>query len=86
MTYRGFDADSSVDEEDALFFGFLNDVPDSVSFHSETYATLRAAMIEAVEDYIDYVATEEEVAARFIEAGLRIDPLTGHLVRQAEVA
>ena len=86
ISYRGFQSDISIDERDALFFGVLKDVPASVSFHGETYETLRAAMIETVDDYIDYVTADEEVLTRFVETGFGIDPVSGHLVRRAEVA
>ena len=82
MSYRGFEADISVDEDDEIFFGHLRDVPASVSFHGATYRTLRAAMIEAVDDYVDWIGSDEEIANRFADAGFGIDPLTGDLERR----
>ncbi len=56
MTYGGYKASISFDEEDEIFFGRLLGINDVVGFHADTVAELKAAFHEAVDDYIETCA------------------------------
>jgi len=53
MTYKGYAARVEYSDEDGCFVGHLAGIADVVGFHGETVAELRAALEEAVEDYIE---------------------------------
>ena len=53
MTYRGFTARVDFSAEDECFVGRLLGTSDVVGFHAESVAALKAAFIEAVEDYLE---------------------------------
>ena len=57
MTYKGYTARVEFDERDNLLVGRLLGIGDLVSFHANTVADLRAACVEAVEDYLDTCAS-----------------------------
>ncbi len=56
MTHKGFAARIEFDERDNLFVGHLAGIRDSVGFHADTVAKLRAAFLDAVDDYIEACA------------------------------
>ncbi|HQS01793.1 MAG: antitoxin HicB [Halothiobacillus sp. 24-54-40] len=56
MTYNGYTARVEFDDRDNLFVGRLLGVSDVVGFHADTVNDLRAAFIEAVDDYLDTCA------------------------------
>ena len=53
MTHKGYLAKIDYSDEDALFIGKLAGIDDVIGFHGESVGELRAAFIEAVEDYLD---------------------------------
>jgi predicted HicB family RNase H-like nuclease len=53
LTHRGYSARVEFDAEDGLFFGTIASINDSVGFHGSTVDELKAAFVEAVEDYLD---------------------------------
>lgn len=56
MTYRGYAARIEFDAEDEIFTGRIAGIRDSVGFHADTVAGLKAAFHEAVDDYLDTCA------------------------------
>lgn len=56
MTYKGQTARIEFDDRDEIFIGRLLGISDVVSFHAETVRELRAAFIEATDDYIETCA------------------------------
>lgn len=56
MTYKGYHARVEYDDEDELFFGRIAGISDSVGFHADSVAGLKAAFHEAVDDYLDTCA------------------------------
>ncbi|MGD9889643.1 MAG: type II toxin-antitoxin system HicB family antitoxin [Halothiobacillaceae bacterium] len=56
MTHNGYTARIEFDERDNIFVGRLLGMSDIVSFHADNVADLRAAFIEAVDDYLDTCA------------------------------
>ena len=53
MTYKGYLANIEYSDEDELFIGRLTGIEDVVGFHGDSVAELKAAFIEAVEDYLE---------------------------------
>jgi predicted HicB family RNase H-like nuclease len=53
MAYKGYLAKIGYSDEDELFTGRLAGIDDVIGFHGESVAELKAAFIEAVEDYLD---------------------------------
>jgi predicted HicB family RNase H-like nuclease len=56
MTHKGYTARVEFDERDSIFAGRILGITDVIGFHGETVGELRAAFVEAVEDYIDTCA------------------------------
>lgn len=52
MTYKGYHARVSYDDDDGIFFGQVAGIRDGVGFHGESVAALRQAFHEAVDDYL----------------------------------
>lgn len=52
MTYRGYHARVSYDDDDGIFFGQIAGIRDGIGFHGDSVADLRAAFHEAVDDYM----------------------------------
>ena len=52
MTYRGYAARIEYSDEDGCFVGHVAGIRDVVGFHGESVTELRAAFVEAVEDYL----------------------------------
>lgn len=53
MTYKGYLAKIDYSDEDELFNGRLAGIDDVIGFHGDSVSELKAAFIEAVEDYLD---------------------------------
>jgi len=53
MTYQGYAARIEYSEEDQAFVGHIAGIRDVVGFHGESVQELRAAFIEAVDDYLE---------------------------------
>ena len=56
MTYQGYSARVEFDDEDGIFTGRIAGIRDGVGFHADTVDGLRAAFVEAVEDYLETCA------------------------------
>ena len=56
MKYGGYVAKIEYDDDDEIFFGHLADICNSISFHADNVADLKAAFKEAVDDYIEMCA------------------------------
>lgn len=56
MTYCGYAARIEYSDEDKAFVGHIAGITDSVGFHADTVAGLRAAFEEAVDDYLETCA------------------------------
>lgn len=54
LHYRGFASTPKYSAEDDMFYGLLDDVDAIVIYDSETAAGLKAAFMEAVDDYLDF--------------------------------
>lgn len=53
MNYKGYAARLEYSEEDGLFVGHIAGIRDVVGFHGSSVEELRAAFVEAVDDYLD---------------------------------
>ncbi len=53
MTHKGYAARVAYSDEDALFTGRIAGIDDVIGFHGESVTELKAAFIEAVEDYLE---------------------------------
>jgi predicted HicB family RNase H-like nuclease len=56
LTHKGYSARVEFDDDDGIFFGQVAGLRDGVGFHADSVAGLRAAFIEAVDDYLDTCA------------------------------
>lgn len=52
MTYKGYAAKVAYSNEDALYTGRIAGIDDVIGFHVESVAELKAAFVEAVDDYL----------------------------------
>ena len=52
MEHNGFAARVEYSEEDGCFIGHIAGIRDVIGFHGESVAQLRAAFVEAVDDYL----------------------------------
>ena len=77
MSYKGYNARVEYDDDDGIFVGRLAGIRDSVGFHAETVAELKAAFREAVDDYIETCAKVGKEPQRPFSGHLmvRIDPV-----------
>lgn len=53
MTYNGYAARITYDDDDGIFVGHIAGIRDRVGFHADTVDDLRAAFHEAVDDYLE---------------------------------
>lgn len=76
MTHKGYSARIEFDPGDEVFFGRIAGIRDSVSFHADTVADLKAAFLEAVDDYLDLCATTGQAPEKPYSGNLmlRVDP------------
>ena len=56
MTYQGYAARIDYDDEDGIFTGRLAGIRDGIGFHGDSVGALRAAVHEAVDDYLETCA------------------------------
>jgi len=56
MTHKGYAARVEYSEEDQCFIGHIAGIRDTVGFHGDSVAKLRAAFEEAVDDYLETCA------------------------------
>jgi predicted HicB family RNase H-like nuclease len=56
MNYKGYAARLEHSEEDSLFVGHIPGIRDVVGFHGSSVEELRAAFVEAVDDYLNTCA------------------------------
>lgn len=52
MTHKGYAARVEYSEDDECFVGHIAGIRDAVGFHGESVTELRAAFIDAVNDYL----------------------------------
>ena len=52
MNYRGYSARIEYSDDDGCFIGHIAGIRDVVGFHAESVKELRAAVEEAVDDYL----------------------------------
>lgn len=52
MIYKGYAARIEYSDEDACFIGHIARIKDVIGFHADSVKELRAAFIEAVDDYL----------------------------------
>lgn len=64
MTYKGYTANIEYDDDDGLFVGRIAGIRDGVGFHAEQVGALRAAFVEAVDDYLETCQTIGKEPAR----------------------
>ena len=76
MVYKGYAARIEFDADDEIFFGKIAGIRDSVSFHADTVAGLKAAFHEAVDDYLATCAKLKKDPQKPFSGNLmlRIDP------------
>ncbi len=53
MKHKGYAAHIQYSDEDGCLIGHIAGINDVVSFHGESVPEIRAAFVEAVEDYIE---------------------------------
>ncbi len=56
MTHKGYTASVVYSDEDGCFVGRVSGIRDTVGFHGESVAEVRAAFVEAVDDYLAFSA------------------------------
>jgi predicted HicB family RNase H-like nuclease len=76
MTYQGYAAHIEYSDEDEAFVGHIAGIRDVVGFHGESVNELRAAFIEAVDDYLETCeklgrAPQKPYSGKIL---LRVDP------------
>lgn len=76
MTFKGYAARISYDDEDRIFTGQIAGIRDGVGFHADTVEGLRAAFEEAVDDYLQVCAQigKEPQKAYSGQIMFRVDP------------
>ncbi len=52
MTYKGYAARIEYSDEDGCFIGHIAGIKDVIGFHADSVKELRAAFVEAVDDYL----------------------------------
>ncbi len=76
LEYNGYYAKIEYSDEDSCFFGTFVDINDSISFEGQNIKELKAAFVEAVEDYLDMckrIGKEPEKSYKG-SFNVRIDP------------
>ncbi len=53
MTHKGYSARIEYDDRDGIFVGRIVGINDIIGFHADTVADLKAAFVEAVDDYLE---------------------------------
>ena len=77
LQHRGYSARVEFDDEDGVFFGRIAGIADGVTFHATTVDDLRAAFVEAVDDYLATCARIGKAPQRAFSGKLmfRVDPV-----------
>ena len=57
LTYKGYHAKVSFDEEDGLFVGEVFGINDSLNFHGRSVDELTASFHDCIDNYLDTCAT-----------------------------
>ena len=55
MTYRGYYAGITYDEDDKIWVGSVLDVVDSITFHGRNMTELMDSFHRAIDNYLDFV-------------------------------
>ena len=76
MTYQGYAARIEYSDEDEAFVGRIAGIRDVIGFHGESVHDLRAAFMEAVDDYLETCkklgrAPQKPYSGKIL---LRVDP------------
>lgn len=53
LTYKGYTARISCDDEDEIFIGRVADIRDGITWHGETFKEFRQAFYDAVDSYLE---------------------------------
>jgi predicted HicB family RNase H-like nuclease len=76
MTYKGYDALVTYDEDAELFHGEVTNTRDVITFQGRSVDELKQALADSVEDYLDFCKTrgeepEKPFSGQFV---VRVDP------------
>lgn len=76
MTYKGYAAKIEYSDDDLCFVGHVAGIRDVIGFHADNVAELRKAFEEAVDDYLEYCASQgrEPLRPASGKISLRISP------------
>ncbi len=89
MNYKDYAARLEYSEEDGLFVGHIAGIRDVFGFHGSSVDELRAAFVEAVDDYLDTCAKLGRVPQKPYSGklSLRLEPeLHATIAVKAELA
>ena len=85
MTYRGYTAQITYDDDTSLFTGEVIDLRDIIVFTGESVDDLRKGMSEAVDGYIAWCAEEGQEPEKPFSGNIRLR-LSADLHRAAAIA
>lgn len=76
MTYKGYYAAVSFDDEAEIFHGEVTGLKDVITFQGRSVKELKVAMEDSIEDYLDFCTSRGEepdkpYSGKFV---LRVDP------------
>lgn len=54
LQYKNFRASITFDQKDRIFYGFVVNSSDSISFHGENFTAVSKAFRETIDDYIAF--------------------------------
>ncbi|WP_349369357.1 type II toxin-antitoxin system HicB family antitoxin [Salinarimonas sp.] len=76
LNHKGYKATVAFDADDEIFVGHLIGINDIVGFHADNVADLKAAFVEAVEDYLETCERVGKAPERSFSGNLmlRIEP------------
>jgi predicted HicB family RNase H-like nuclease len=86
MVYKNYMATIHYSNEDEVFFGQIEGINDLISFEGQSVAEMKAAFIDAVEDYLDSCRQNEKTPEKAYKGSfnIRISPeLHKQAARQA---
>jgi predicted HicB family RNase H-like nuclease len=75
MTYKGYDALVTYDEEAELFHGEVMNTRDVITFEGSSVGELKQALLESIEDYLSFCKERGEEAEK---------PFSGQFVVRVE--
>jgi predicted HicB family RNase H-like nuclease len=75
MTYKGYDALVTYDEEAELFHGEVMNTRDVITFEGSSVGELKLALLESIEDYLSFCKERGEEAEK---------PFSGQFVVRVE--